>query len=190
MRLALCLPVALIAPLLLAAAQPAYRYQIDAARSEVSAKVGFFGIASKTARFPQMSGRIAITPEKLDTIDLDVEIDARRLSAGDPVTLARLKGKDFFDVERYPTVRFTGQRMEMTGALTATVAGTVTARGVTRPAMLAVTFRDPPVKATGRDPIELSARTVIDRREFGMTAYSAIVGKKVTITIKARMTPG
>jgi polyisoprenoid-binding protein YceI len=61
---------------------------------------------------------------------------------------------------------------------------------VTRPAVLAVTFRDPPARVTGRDPVELSARTVIDRREFGMTAYSAIVGKKVTITIQARMTPG
>ena len=186
MRLALCL----IAPLLIGAASPSYRYQIDAARSEVSAKVGFFGIASKTARFPQMSGQIALSPEKLDTIDLDVEIDARRLTAGDAVTLSRLKGKDFFDVERYPTVRFAGKRMQMTGPATATVAGEVTARGVTRPATLAVTFRDPPSRVTGRDPVDLTARTVIDRREFGMTAYSAIVGKKVTITIKARMTPG
>lgn len=190
MRPALGLPLAMFAPLLLGAASPSYRYQIDAARSEVSAKVGFFGIASKTARFPQLRGRIALSPQRLDTIDLDVEIDARRLTAGDPVTLARLKGKDFFDVEHYPTVRFSGQRMQMTGPVTATVAGTVTARGVTRPATLTVAFRDPPAKATGRDPVELSARTVIDRRDFGMTAYSAIVGRKVAITINARMTPG
>ena len=186
MRPMLCL----LAPLLIGAAQPSYRYQIDPARSDVSAKVGFFGIASKTARFPQMTGRIALSPDRLDTIDLDVEIDARRLTAGDPVTLARLKGKDFFDVEHYPTVRFAGRTMQMTGPTSATVAGEVTARGVTRPAVLEVTFRDPPARATGRDPIELSARTVIDRRAFGMTAYSAIVGRKVTITIKVRMTPG
>ncbi|MFN5779787.1 MAG: YceI family protein [Novosphingobium sp.] len=190
MRLLMCLPLAALAPLLLGAAQPSYRYQIDTTRSMVSAQVGFMGIASKTARFPQMNGRIALSPEQLDTIGLDVEIDARRLTAGDQVTLNRLRGKDFFDVERYPTVRFAGQRMQMTGPTTATVAGEVTARGVTRPAVLAVTFRDPPARVTGRDPVELSARTVIDRREFGMTAYSAIVGKKVTITIQARMTPG
>lgn len=189
MRLLMCLPLAALAPLLLGAAQPTYRYQIDTARSMVSAKVGFMGIASKTARFPQMSGRIALSPEQLDTIDLDVELDARRLQAGDSVTLGRLKGKDFFDVERHPTVRFAGRNMRMTGATTATVAGEVTARGVTRPAQLAVTFRDPPSKVSGRDAVEFSARTVIDRREFGMTAYSAIVGKKVTITIQARMVP-
>lgn len=189
MRLAPALFAMLLAPLSLGAAQPTYRYQIDPARSMVSAKVGFMGITSKTARFPRMTGRIALSPERLDTIDLDVELDARRLQAGDSVTLGRLKGKDFFDVDHYPTVRFAGRNMQMTGATTATVAGEVTARGVTRPAMLAVTFRDPPAKVSGRDAVEFSARTVIDRREFGMTAYSALVGRKVTITIQARMVP-
>ena len=181
--------VLLVVPLLLGAAPPVQRYQLDGPTSQVSAKVAFFGLASKTARFPQMSGRIALSPDRLDTIDLDVELDARELTAGDKVTLARLRGKDFFDVERYPTVRFSGRRMQMTGPVTATVAGEVTARGVTRPATLAVTFRDPPAQANGRDPVQLTAQTTIDRRDFGMTAYSAIVGKKVTITIRARMVP-
>lgn len=181
--------VLLTVPLLLGAAPPVQRYQLDGPTSQVSAKVAFFGLASKTAHFPQMSGRIALSPERLDTIDLDVELDARELTAGDRVTQARLRGKDFFDVERHPTVRFSGRGMQMTGPVTATVAGEVTARGVTRPATLAVTFRDPPAKANGRDPVELTALTTIDRREFGMTAYSAIVGKKVTITIRARLVP-
>ena len=36
----------------------------------------------------------------------------------------------------------------------------------------------------------LTATTAINRKDFGMTAYSMIVGKKVTITIKARLIPG
>ena len=52
MRLAPRLLTPLLTPLLLGAAPPTYRYQIDGARSLVSAKVGFLGIASKTARFP------------------------------------------------------------------------------------------------------------------------------------------
>ena len=80
--------------------------------------------------------------------------------------------------------------MAMTGPVSATVAGEITARGVTRPAVLAVTFAQPPVRATGREPFSLTARTTIDRRAFGMTAYSLIVGRKVTITIETRMVPG
>ena len=40
------------------------------------------------------------------------------------------------------------------------------------------------------EPVQITARTTIDRRQFGMTAYSMVVGKNVTITINARMVPG
>ncbi len=173
-----------------AAATPIHRYRLDEAGSRVSARVAFFGLASKTAHFPKVSGGIALSPDRLEEIDLDVTLDARALTAGDSVTLGRLRGEKFFDVERYPVVRFSGQRMAMTGPVSATVAGEITARGVTRPAMLAVTFAQPPARATGREPISLTARTTIDRRAFGMTAYSVIVGRNVTITIDARMVPG
>ena len=48
----------------------------------------------------------------------------------------------------------------------------------------------PPGEATGRAPIALTATTTIDRRDFGMTAYPLIVGRKVKIRIRARMVPG
>lgn len=176
--------------LLIGAAGPSHRYRIDGPASSVTARVAFFGLASKTARFPAMEGSIALQPGQLDSIDLDVTLDARRLTAGDSVTLARLKGKDFFDVERYPTVHFSGQRMTMQGNRAAIVEGEITARGVTRPARLNVTFAQPPAQASGREPIALVARTTIDRRQFGMTAYSWVVGRNVAITINARMVPG
>ncbi len=161
-------------------------YRIDPASSEVAARVAFFGLSSKTARFPKLSGGIAFDPGNRETIDLDVTIDARVLAAPDTVTLGRLKGEKFFWVERYPTVRFAGRRLAMTSATRGTVAGELTARGVTRPATLAVRFNEAPLGAKGR-PIELVGTTTIDRRAFGMTAYSLVVGRKVVITIRARL---
>ena len=173
-----------------AASGPAYRYQLDPGASDVSARVSYFGLGHKDARFPAMRGSSRLSPDRLDAIDLDVQLDARAMTAGSKTDTAYLKGKDFFDVAHHPTVGFSGHRMTMTGALTARIDGQITARGVTRPAVLAVTFRDPPARATGRDPVELTATTTINRRDFGMTAYSMVVGKKVAITIRARLVPG
>lgn len=78
----------------------------------------------------------------------------------------------------------------MTGLATAQVEGQITTRGVTRPAQLAVIFQDPPARANGHNPIQLTARTSINRKDFGMTAYPVVVGKTVTITIDARLMPG
>lgn len=182
--------IALLPLLTLAAASPSYRYQLDGASSQVSARVSYFGVGSKTARFPVMKGSIRIQPDRLDAIDLNVELDARALDAGGKTDTAYLRGKDFFDVAHYPVVQFSGHRMAMTGPNAARVDGQITARGVTRPAVLDVTFRDPPARLTGREAVMLNARTAINRRDFGMTAYGLVVGKTVTITIQARLMPG
>ena len=171
------------------AGEPAH-YTLDAANSAVSARVGFFGIASKTAHFPDISGRIRLDPERPGPIDLDVTLNARALKAGDRTTLDRLKGPHFFDVERYPSVRFVGRSMRMTGERTADVNGELTARGVTRQEVLRVTFETPPGQISGRDPVSFTGIMAIDRRNYGMRAYSLIVGNRVTIAIKARMVPG
>ena len=167
----------------------AQRYAIDPAGSDVSAKVAFFGLASRTAHFPRLSGGITLDSADPANAHLDVTIDALALTAPDPVTLARLKGDKFFWVERYPTVTFTGRGLTLTGPMRGSVAGTITARGISRPAVLAVTFAEPVAKAGPGRPIELTGRMTIDRRAFGMTAYSLIVGRKVAITIRARLVP-
>lgn len=179
---AACLAVLLIA----AAAQP-QRYSVDSAASAVSARVAFLGVGSKTAGFPDVAGTLALSPDRPDSIALDVTVDARALTAPDSVTLGRLRGDKFFWVERYPTVRFTGETMALTSARAGTVAGNLTARGVTQPVTLAVTFDKPPLTAARGEAITLTGRTTIDRRRFGMTAYPLIVGRNVTITLKARM---
>ena len=182
--------LALAASATIAAAPPSYRYQLDGARSTVTARVSYLALGSKTAVFPAMKGSIRITPDRLGDIDLYVELDARALTAGSKSDTASLRGRDFFDVAHYPTVTFSGHQLVMTSPVTARLDGTITARSITRPASLAITFRDPPARATGRDPVQLRATTTIDRRQFGMTAYGWAIGKNVKITIDARMVPG
>jgi polyisoprenoid-binding protein YceI len=180
---------ALLVLLATASAGPSYRYRLDGATSNISARVSYFGLGHKTVRFPVMRGSIRLTPDRLDAIDLEVDLDARAMTAGSKTDTDYLKGKAFFDVANHPGVRFAGQRMMMTGPLTARVEGMITARGVTRPAALAVVFAAPPAQLTGRQPIALTATTTINRRDFGMTSYAMVIGKNVTITIQARLVP-
>lgn len=184
MRVLRALPV-----LILIGAAPAHRYTIDAGESEVSARVAFLGFGSKTARFPKVSGGITLPRDDPQRIDLVVRLDATALTAPDGVTLARLKGPKFFDVTRHPTILFSGRKMQMTGDREAQISGEITARGVTRPATLSVRFNAPPLRVDGGTPLTLNAETVIDRREFGMTAYPLIVGRKVRIRIRAALIP-
>ena len=164
------------------------RYTLDASASNVSAKVPFFGLASKTARFPKMEGAVTIVPGAPEQAVIDVTFDATAIEAPDPVTLGRLRGEKFFWVEKYPSIRFVGRSLKLSSATRGTVSGELTARGVTRPATLAVTFDADPLALAGK-PVSFTGTTTIDRRQYGMSSYQLIVGNKVDITLKARMLP-
>jgi polyisoprenoid-binding protein YceI len=164
------------------------RYTLDASASNVSAKVPFFGLASKTARFPRMQGAVTIVPGAPERALIDVTFDATAIEAPDSVTLARLRGDKFFWVEKYPSIRFVGRSLKLSSPTTGTVSGELTARGVTRPQTLAVTFDGDPLARAGK-PVSFTGTTTIDRRQYGMKSYQLIVGNKVDITLRARMVP-
>lgn len=164
-------------------------YTLDASASNVSAKVPFFGLSSKTAKFPKMSGRVTIVPGQPERAVIDVTFDATALEAPDSVTLNRLRGKKFFWVEKYPSVRFVGKSLTMKSATKGTVSGQLTARGVTQPQVLEVTFDTDPLTAANGKPVSFTGTTKIDRRKYGMKSYQLIVGNKVDIKLRARMLP-
>ena len=164
------------------------RYVLDASASNVSAKVPFFGLSSKTARFPRMQGAVTIVPGAPERAVIDVTFDATAIEAPDSVTLARLRGDKFFWVEKYPDVRFVGKSLKLSSATRGTVAGELTARGVTKPQTLTVTFDADPLAQVGK-PVSFTGTTTIDRRQYGMKSYQLVVGNKVDITLKARIVP-
>jgi polyisoprenoid-binding protein YceI len=164
------------------------RYTVDDTHSEVLARVAFLGLSDKTARFPGMSGSLALSFADLNSVDMAVTVDARTLTTGDSQT-TRLRGRQFFDVAHHPTVSFVGDHIRFTGERTANVTGQITAKGITRPSTIAVTFSQPLGEMSTSDPVSIVATTTIDRRQFGMTAFPLIVGNQVRITIRARMVP-
>ena len=175
--------------LLVGATADTQRYRLDPKASDVSARVAFFALASKTAGFPKVTGSASIAGRDPETLQLDVRIDARALTAPDTVTLSRLKGEKFFWVEKHPEIRFRGTGLRMVSERRGTLGGQLTARGVTKPVTLAVTFDEAPAHASTASPLDITGTTEIDRRDFGMNSYKLIVGRKVDITIRARMVP-
>lgn len=179
----------LIAALLLANSSAPRTFALDSGASEVSAKVAFFGLSSKTMKFPEMQGAVTIVPGAPERAKIDVTFDATALEASDKTTLRRLRGEKFFWVEKYPTVRFVGSSLKLSSPTRGTVAGDLTARGVTKPQTLDVRFERDPTQTGAGEAVRFTGTTTIDRRDYGMDSYKVIVGNKVKIKLKARMVP-
>ena len=163
-------------------------YRLDAGNSNVSARVAFFGLSSKTASFPRMEGDVTFVPGAPERAVIDVTFDATALEAPDDTTLERLRGERFFWVERYPSIRFVGRSLTLSSATNGTVTGELTARGVTRTETLDITFTRDPIASQGQ-AVSFTGEMEIDRRQYGMRSYQLIVGNTVKIQLNARMVP-
>ncbi len=162
---------------------PSGSYAVDSARSKVLSKVSYFGVSNMSVTFPNVTGTLNYDARTPQNIQLDVNVDAATLNGGSNWNNEKLKGAEFFDVKTYPTIYYRGERLTFTGAKTATVDGKMIVRGIAKPASLNVAFNTAPadINRTGR--VSLLAKTKIKRSEFGMNAYSMVVGEDVSLNI-------
>jgi polyisoprenoid-binding protein YceI len=81
---------------------------------------------------------------------------------------AHVLSADFFDVENHPTVDFTSTDVDLADDGTATVAGDLTLRGVTKPVTATGTWQAPSEDAFGNTRAHLQLEVTIDRTDFGL----------------------
>lgn len=131
---------------------------------------------------------------------VEAVIDARGLWTGEKDRDAHLRSKDFLDVESFPEIRFRGKTAPpRAGANDWKVAGELTIRGVTRPAVLDVhflgTWQTPWWEGNEDKGPKTRAGFVatcrINRHDFGVSWNAAldrgglVVGDEIEITIDA-----
>ena len=66
--------------------------------------------------FKDVHGTLDFDPENPRAASVEVVIDARKIWTGDPERDKHLMSADFLDVERYPTITFKGNRVDLSGA--------------------------------------------------------------------------
>ena len=170
---------------------PGYKpgtWVMDPSHSEVGFSVRHMMISKVRGAFGVKSATI-VAPENPLEVTVVAQVDATSLDTQDEGRDAHLRSGDFFDVEAYPTLNFvsTGVRVEGGDFL---VDGDLTIRDITKPVTFELEFNGFGVDPWGNDKAGASAKTVINREDFGLTwnaaleAGGVLVGKDVTITLE------
>jgi polyisoprenoid-binding protein YceI len=185
MRAALALALLLLPGLDAAAVQsPAPQtWPIDPARSQAQFSVRKFWVAHERGTFPQLQGtlRRIDTPIDADLVEVDATLDVAGLRMDDPEHRARVLGPDFFDVARYPWIRFDSDPFPSSVLATGgTVHGMLTLHGERRSVALTLQPSDCP-----RQPLAcvIRAHGAISRSAFGMHAWRGVVSNRVDLDL-------
>jgi polyisoprenoid-binding protein YceI len=164
-------------------------WNIDPTHSVVEFKVKHMMISNVRGRFTKVNGVLTFDESRPENSRAEATIEVGSIETGDPQRDGHLKGADFFDVEKFPTMTFRSTGVKAAGE-GGTVEGELTIHGVTRKVVLAVEGPTAPAKDPwGHTRVAVSGTTKISRKEFGLTWNAALetggvlVGDDVSIAL-------
>jgi polyisoprenoid-binding protein YceI len=163
------------------------RWEIDSSHSSVHFAVRHLVIAKVRGSFARWSGTVHVPDGDFSKATVDVTIDAASIDTGVADRDAHLKSADFFDVAQHPELRFVGKRVQPRSGADIDVVGDLTIKGITREVVLRVEQLGQAKDPWGNLRAAFSAKTAIDRKDFGLTwnqvleAGGVMVGDRVEI---------
>jgi polyisoprenoid-binding protein YceI len=126
-------------------------------------------IAKVRGSFGRWTGTVHVPDGDFARATVDVAIDASSIDTGVDQRDAHLKSPDFFDVAQYPELRFVGTRVQPRSGAELDIIGDLTIKGITREVVLRVEQHGEAKDPWGNLRAAFSAKTSIDRKDFGLT---------------------
>ncbi len=163
-------------------------YKLDPVHSSINFKVRHF-FSFVNGNFKKFEGTIQVDHDHPEKSTVTATIDAASIDTQNEKRDEDLRGADFFDVAKYPTITFKSKNVKQTGADSGDVVGDLTMHGVTKEITLHVKFLG---KGKGMGGASISGWQVtpepIKRSDYGLTwskavEGTAVVGEEVTVSI-------
>lgn len=164
-------------------------WNIDPAHTGINFSVRHMVVSKVRGRFGKYSGTIQLDDGDFTRSSVDVRIDASSIDTGVADRDTHLRSPDFFDVEKFPELRFRSHRIERVDDTRYRVIGELTIRDVKREVSLDVEYGGRGKDPWGNERVGFVAKTSIDRKEFGLTwnqvleSGGILVGDRVDIDL-------
>lgn len=166
---------------------PTNKWTFDTVHSSLAFSVRHLMISKVKGRFDKWSGTLELDDTSPAASKVSIRIETASVNTQDNQRDEHLRSADFFDAGNYPEVAFDSTAVKKLSELNYLVTGNLTIRGVTREIPVEVE-----VLGRARDPwggfrAGFSAKTSIERKDFGLLfnvpleGGGVLVGEKVEI---------
>ena len=177
--------------LLISTSANAARYEIDSAATKTTYETKYLGFIPVRGVFTRMTGNLNYEPLKPATErepSIHVIIDATTLTPSnfDSESKRRmLRGPEFFDVNRFPTIEFKSTRFRYEGEKLIAIDGNITLVGTTKPVTLTVMKSACEAVSNAKSArCTASTEVTVKRFDFGMKGWSGTVSDDVKIAVE------
>ena len=169
-------------------------WQIDPDHSSFQFKVRHLMVSNVKGDFTKVKGAVTMDDKDISNLNVELTIDAASVNTGHAKRDEHLRGSDFFDVAKYPTITFVSKKVIKDGPDRLKVTGDLTLHGVTREVTVNVEGPTQEVKDPGGNFRRGATGTArINRKDFGLTWNRAletggvVVGEDVDIFVEIEL---
>ena len=148
-----------------------FDYTVDAAHSRLGFTIKHMGISDFNGNFGKFETKI--TTSKADFSDALVELsaDVNTINTGNEMRDGHLKGADFFETEKFPTLTFKSTSFKLIEGKNYKIEGDLTLHGVTKKVTLnAVHYGNVENPQSKKTVAGFKVTGIVKRSEFGIGA--------------------
>ena len=161
---------------------------LDPHHRSVSFSAKHMGVSTVRGRFLKVDGEIDLDdPDDPTTGQGTVVIETASVDTGNEGRDKHLSGPDFFDVERYPEIRFEVKGVEKTGDDRYKVEGDLTIRGVTKRVELDYEHSGSVTDPYGNTRVGGALTGTIKRSDWGLSWNAPLGGGGLLVSDKIKL---
>jgi len=163
-------------------------WDIDPAHSEIAFKVKHLMISNVKGSFTEFSGQLITEGDDFTTAGISFTINPASINTGVADRDAHLKSPDFFDVENFKEIAFTGGKLISTDENEFDLRGNLVIKGVSQPVQLKAEFGGLMADPWGNIKAGFTLEGKINRKDFGLTWNAPLEAGGVLVSDEIRLT--
>lgn len=145
------------------------KWALDPIHSEVIFKIKHLMISTVTGQFKKFNLVAETGTDDFNSAkNIEFTADINTISTNNEQRDGHLKSADFFNVEEYPQLKFTGKKYDVKDG-EGTISGELTMHGITKPVTLNVEFGGVVKDPYGQTKAGFTVTGKISRKEFGLS---------------------
>jgi polyisoprenoid-binding protein YceI len=144
------------------------KWVLDPTHSQLGFKIKHLMITNVSGLFKNFQAEVETNDTDFSTAQISLTADMESISTNNEQRDAHLRNADFFEVEKYPELKFRSTKIEKTNSDTFALYGELTLKGVTKPVKLQVEYNGVAKDPWGGERAGFVITGKINRSDWGV----------------------
>lgn len=169
------------------------KWLLDTQHSELGFKIKHLMITNVSGSIKDFSAEAVTRDEDFTTAQIQLTAKTASISTNNEQRDGHLRNSDFFEVDKYPELKFVSNKMEQTDDDTYVLHGDLTMKGVTKPVKLNVEYSGVTKDPWGGERAGFSITGKINRADWGVSfngpleTGGVVLGEEVKISSEIQL---